>query len=74
MRAYSDDNDVLALDYAILQLILPQIRGNGQNFCNRLNTLNQLLISHDLQKSSDCLETIISNGDSDLNTYDFFCW
>lgn len=74
MRAYSDDNDVLALDYAVLQLILPQIRGNGKNFCNRLNALNQLLFSHDLQKSSDCLETIISNGDSDLNTYDFFCW
>ena len=74
MRAYSDDNDVLALDYAVLQLILPQIRGNGKNFCNRLNALNQLLLSYDLQKSSDCLETIISNGDSDLNTYDFFCW
>lgn len=74
MRAYSDDNDVLALDYAVLQLILPQIRGNGKNFSNRLNELNQLLISHDLQKSSDCLEAIISNGDADLNTYDFFCW
>lgn len=74
MRAYSDDNDVLALDYAILQLILPQIRGNGKNFCNRLNELNKLLLLHDLQKSSDFLETIINNGDSDLNTYDFFCW
>lgn len=74
MRAYSDDNDVLALDYAVLQLILPQIRGNGKNFSNRLNNLKQLLVSHDLQKSLDCLETIISNGDSDLNTYDFFCW
>lgn len=74
MRAYSDDNDVLALDYAVLQLVLPQIRGNGKNFSNRLNNLKQLLISHDLHKSADCLETIISNGDSDLNTYDFFCW
>src|SRR5699024_4113675 len=42
MRAYSDDNDVLALDYAVLQLILPQIRGNGKNFSNRLNNLKQL--------------------------------
>ena len=74
MRAYSDDNDVLALDYAVLQLILPQIRGNGKNFSNRLNNLKQLLVSHDLHKSSDCLEIIINNGDSDLNTYDFFCW
>lgn len=74
MRAYSDDNDVLALDYAILQLILPQIRGNGKNFSNRLNNLKQILISHDLHKSVDCLDSIISNGDSDLNTYDFFCW
>ena len=74
MRAYSDDNDVLALDYAVLQLILPQIRGNGKSFSNRLNNLKQILTSHDLNKSADCLETIISNGDSDLNTYDFFCW
>lgn len=31
MRTYSDDDDLLAIDYAILQLILPQIRGNGKS-------------------------------------------
>ncbi|GAA5009279.1 hypothetical protein GCM10023206_16330 [Acinetobacter puyangensis] len=74
MRTYSDDNDVLALDYAILQLILPQIRGNGKNFSNRLLKLKDVLNSHELNKSVECLETIINNGNADLNTYDFFCW
>lgn len=74
MRTYSDDDDLLALDYAIMQLILPQIRGNGKNFLNRLNKLLEILNLNELNKSSECLNNIITNGSIDLNTFDFFCW
>lgn len=74
MRRYSDDNDTLAMDFAVLQLILPKIRGNGKPFSNRLIKLKDILSSFDLVRSTEYLEIIINNGNVDLNTYDFFCW
>lgn len=74
MRSYSDDNDILAMDFAILQLVLPQIRGNGKPFSNRLTKFKDVLSSYDLERSTEYLDTIINNGNVDLNTYDFFCW
>jgi hypothetical protein len=74
MRTYSDDDDLLAIDYAILQLILPQIRGNGKKFGTRLNKLSDILNKYELDRSSEWLDNIIKNGAHDLYTFDFFCW
>ena len=32
MREFSTDDDLLAIDYAILQMILPLLRGHGKGF------------------------------------------
>lgn len=74
MREFSTDDDLLAIDYAILQLILPLLRGHGKSFGKRLEKLRDVLIDSDLDRSVSYMDTIISNGNADLNTYDFFCW
>lgn len=74
MREFSEDDELLAIDFAILQLILPLLRGHGRSFGRRLEKLREILIDSELDRSVNYLDTIISNGDAELNTYDFFCW
>lgn len=74
MREFSADDELLALDYAILQLVLPLLRGHGNKFSKRLERLKEVLSDSELYLSLNYLETIISNGNADLQTYDFFCW
>lgn len=74
MREFSEDDELLAVDFAILQLILPLLRGHGRSFGRRLEKLREVLIDSELDRSVNYLDTIISNGDAELNTYDFFCW
>ena len=74
MREVSTDDDLLAIDYAILQLVLPLLRGHGKNFGKRLEKLREVLVDAELERSSNYLDTIISNGNAELHTYDFFCW
>lgn len=74
MREASSDDDSLALDYAILQLVLPLVRGHGRGFAQRLEQLKEVLLEGELEKSANYLTSMMSNGDTDLNTYDFFCW
>ncbi|MCY0856639.1 hypothetical protein [Cupriavidus sp. D39] len=71
MRAENDA--LLALDVAILQHVLPQIRGNGR-FGKRLEVLARELESSGLARSSAFVRRMIDVGDIDLQTYDFFCW
>lgn len=74
MREYSTDEELLALDYATLQLILPLLRGHGRSFSKRLEKLREVLFENELEHSVNYLKVIISNGDAELHTYDFFCW
>lgn len=74
MREFSADEELLAFDYATLQLILPLIKGHGKTFKKRLEKLSEILIENDLERSLNYLKVIISNGSADLDTYDFFCW
>lgn len=74
MRESSIDDKLSALDYAVLQMILPLLRGHGRNFSRRLSLLREVLSEEELDRSVNYLDTIISNGNADLNTYDFFCW
>lgn len=68
------DNDLLALDFAVQQHILPLIQGNGARFGKRLDKLRAELLSHDLSESERFLSKMITFGEADLQTYDFFCW
>lgn len=74
MREFSIDDKLSAFDYAVLQMILPLLRGHGRTFSKRLDLLRKVLSEEELDRSVNYLDTIISNGSADLHTYDFFCW
>ena len=74
MRESSTDEELLALDYAVLQWILPLLRGHGKHFSKRLERLREVLFEEELERSVSYLDNIISYGNADLHTYDFFCW
>lgn len=65
------------LDFAISQFILPLITGHGKNFKNRVVHLNDLLCgiqqahNFELPISLELLDRILSQGEEDLDTYDF---
>lgn len=70
----NEDSDYFAFDIAVLQHILPLIRGNGVHFGQRLEKLKEELEDSSLHYSAKYLNQIISYGKDDLHTYDFFCW
>lgn len=70
----NEDSDYFALDIAVLQHILPLIRGNGIPFSKRLEMLKEELEDSGLQYSAKYLDRMIAYGKDDLHTYDFFCW
>jgi MoxR-like ATPase len=65
------------LDFAVSQFILPLITGHGKNFKNRVVHLNNLLCSiqqihtFELPISLELLDRMLSQGEEDLDTYDF---
>lgn len=69
-----DNSDLIALDFAVLQFVLPQIRGNGVKFKSRLVSLLNVLNEHKLRRSANYLDKMIKYGEDELHTYDFFCW
>lgn len=69
-----DNSDLIALDFAVLQFVLPQIRGNGVKFKNRLVALLSVLNENKLRRSANYLDKMIKYGEDELHTYDFFCW
>lgn len=69
----ADDDSLLALDVAIKQHVLPQLRGNGR-FGERLKMLARELDSNGLRGSGQIVRRMIEMGESDLQSYDFFYW
>lgn len=69
-----DNSDLIALDFAVLQFLLPQIRGNGVKFKSRLVALLNVLNENKLRRSENYLDKMIKYGEDELHTYDFFCW
>ena len=43
-------------------------------FSKRLERLREVLFEEELERSVSYLDNIISYGNADLHTYDFFCW
>ncbi len=73
MRSFGCD-DFKALDLAILQHVLPQVRGSGQKFAKRLTKLKQECDDSGLKSSATYLERMLAYGETELHSYDFFCW
>lgn len=75
MRSFGCE-DLKALDLAILQHILPQVRGNGQKFAKRLTELKQICSDDEygLKESAKYLDRMLAYGETELHSYDFFCW
>ena len=73
MRSFGCD-DFKALDLAILQHVLPQVRGSGQKFAKRLIELKQMCEENGLKGSATYLERMLAYGETELHSYDFFCW
>lgn len=68
------DSEFLALDLAVLQHVLPLVRGNGPKFSRRLESLQRELEGSGLGASANYVTKMLNNGADDLDTYDFFCW
>lgn len=70
----SDGSEVTALDWAIMQHVLPQVTGHGKKFGDRLLALKKCFEDHDLENSAQYLDQMIWSGQNDLHSYEFFCW
>lgn len=68
------ENDFLALDVAVMQHVLPLVRGIGPKFAKRLERLRKDLEASSLPRSTEYVTRMIAFGEADLHTYDFFCW
>lgn len=73
MRYFGCD-DLKALDLAVLQHVLPQVRGSGFKFAKRLTELKLLCDNEGLHDSANYLERMLAYGETELHSYDFFCW
>ena len=65
------DNQLLALDYAVLQNILPLINGNGKDFLERLLRLKEECSNRSLSKSAQEVEKIIAKG-KEFQNFNYF--
>lgn len=64
------DDEVMAMDFAILQHLLPIISGQGDSFKKRLEDLKKSLVG--LPKSLSEVERIIEIGETQYQMYSFF--
>lgn len=67
------DSDLFAFDVAIKQHLLPLIQGHGKGLGERLKKLADI-IQDELPQSAKLLRRMIASGESNLHTYDYFCW
>ena len=67
------DAEIVALDYAVAQRILPKIAGNGENFENWLSEFRSLCSGYSLNMSAKILKDIIERGNQQMKYYQFFC-
>jgi hypothetical protein len=69
-----EQNQHLAIDYAIAQFILPSISGTGDGYRIRLENMLNFLVEENLNISANRLSSIIEKGKQDLDSYSFFSW
>ncbi|WP_413525489.1 hypothetical protein [Photobacterium phosphoreum] len=66
-----DFDDLISLDYAVSQYVLPMISGYGDGYGNRLRILLDILQTHGMTVSFNILNDIITKGDQNLYSYRF---
>lgn len=66
------DGGLIALDYAILQRMLPAINGTSERFRQLLKQILEFLKSSHLTLSAAKLEEIMEKGDDSMQYYQFF--
>ncbi len=66
------ENHLSPADYAISQHILPKIKGHGANLKIRLENVMKILKDNDLKNSQKILTSILNNGNSFTDSFDFF--
>ena len=64
-------NTESALDFATKQFVLPMINGMGEGFGNRLERLESILATANLDDSANILQRIIAEGSDRMNSYQF---
>ena len=64
--------DIVALDYAIAQRILPKINGSGEDFEKWLEEFRSICNNNGLNISAKILKDIIERGNSQMKYYQFF--
>lgn len=64
-------NTESALDFATKQFVLPMINGMGEGFGNRLEKLESILATANLDDSANILQRIIAEGSDRMNSYQF---
>ena len=61
-----------AIDYAVMQKLLPSISLVGEKYGERLIELRNILETNDLTRSAQMLQTMIDRGNASMNLYSFF--
>ena len=66
------DEGFIALDYAILQRMLPRLAGSSERFRSILEKMLRLLEESGLRQSAAKLKEIMERGDDSMQFYQFF--
>lgn len=67
-----NDPEVVALDYAVAQRILPKLQGSGEAFEKWLGELRSLCSSRGLNFSASLLQDMVERGNRQMKYYQFF--
>lgn len=62
----------VALDYAVLQKLLPHLNGNGQAYLDELEALQVWLTRQHYEMSANAVESIITRGQTQMGWYRYF--
>lgn len=74
-RIFTDTDQpgyIAAVDFAVMQRLLPRINGNGDAYRLGLSDLKTVLDTNGLTRSSRVLEGILARGDASMDWYRFF--
>ena len=69
---YGNQPNIIAMDYAIAQKVLPKISGSGEEFEVWLSELKDFCNGKNLMHSADIINDIIGRGNMRMKYYDFF--
>ena len=61
-----------AVDFAVMQKVLPRISGTGGRYREGLDALLALLVDRGLARSAERLRTVVASGEDAMDCYRFF--